>query len=222
MFTGLVEGTGTLVRLDRRGEDARMVVRSDFPMEGMELGESVAVDGACLTVTSFQGRVFTADVSAETLERTTLGEKVPGAVLNLERALKVGDRLGGHWVTGHVDTVGTLARRARRGGSWRLEFRFPPRWSPYVVEKGSIAVNGVSLTVNGCGEGELDVNIVPHTSRMTTLESMQTGEKVNLEMDLMGKYVEKMLRGWRKKDSEQPAEEASIDVGFLQKHGFLD
>jgi len=144
------------------------------------------------------------------------------AVLNLERALKVGDRLGGHWVTGHVDTVGTLARRARRGGSWRLEFRFPPRWSPYVVEKGSIAVNGVSLTVNGCGEGELDVNIVPHTSRMTTLESMQTGEKVNLEMDLMGKYVEKMLRGWRKKDSEQPAEEASIDVGFLQKHGFLD
>jgi riboflavin synthase len=220
MFTGLIEGTGTLLRIERHGADSGMVIRADYTMGGLVLGESIAVSGACLTVVSFQGDVFTADVSAETLSRTTLGRKQPGSRLNLERALRLGDRLGGHLVSGHVDGIGSLRDRYREGRSWRLVFDAPQDLTRYIIEKGSIAVDGISLTVNGCDENGFDVNIIPHTAQATTLENLQIGDAVNLETDLIGKYVEKMLGGW-KKSAEKPQKTSRIDDEFLKKHGFM-
>jgi riboflavin synthase len=189
-------------------------------MEALTLGESIAVDGACLTVVSFQGDVFTVDVSTETLSRTTLGRKSPGSHLNLEQALRLGDRLGGHLVTGHVDGLGTLRDRRQEGRSWRLVFEAPPDLHRYIIEKGSIAINGISLTVNGCSEGSFEVNVVPHTFAETTIGEVKIGEAVNLETDLLGKYVEKMLKGFLN-TSKTAVETSRIDTAFLQKHGFL-
>jgi riboflavin synthase len=190
-------------------------------MDRLVLGESIAVDGACLTVVSFQGGQFTVDVSAETFSRTTLGGKRPGARLNLERALRLGDRLGGHLVSGHVDAKGRLADRKDEGRSIRLHFDLPRGFSRYTIEKGSVAVNGISLTINGCREGRFDVNIVPHTARETTLDDLQIGQEVNVETDLIGKYVEKMLGPWSGAAGEKESRISRIDAGFLQKHGFL-
>lgn len=224
MFTGLVEGTGTLLRTDHSGADARMVIKADFPMGRIVLGESISVDGVCLTVTTFQGDVFSVDASAETLYRTTLGKKQPGKLVNLERALRLGDRLGGHLVSGHVDAVGRLGERVREGKSWRLSFHVPREFDRYIVEKGSIAINGISLTVNGCGEGLFHVNIIPHTAGATTIHELRTGDEVNIETDLMGKYVEKMLLAWKPGgepgDRKESPQKVGIDLEFLARHGF--
>lgn len=220
MFTGLIQGCGTLLRTERRGPDAAMVIQAQYAVGALTLGESIAVDGACLTVVSFQGNVFTVDVSAETLSRTTLGRKSPGSRVNLEQALRMGDRLGGHLVTGHVDGVGILRERNREGRSWRLVFQAPPELDPYIIEKGSIAINGISLTVNGCTDGSFDVNIVPHTFSETTIGEVKIGEAVNIETDLLGKYVEKMLRSFLGTNRASTGS-SRIDSAFLQKHGFL-
>jgi riboflavin synthase len=220
MFTGLIQGKGTLLRTERHGPDAGMVVQAHYAMEGLTLGESIAVDGACLTVVSFQGNIFTVDVSAETLSRTTLGRKPPGSHLNLEQALRLGDRLGGHLVTGHVDGLGTLRDRSQEGRSWRLVLEAPPELHRYIIEKGSIAINGISLTVNGCREDLFDVNVVPHTFAETTIGEVKIGETVNIETDLLGKYVEKILKGFLNRNNTA-AETSRIDAAFLQKHGFL-
>ncbi len=219
MFTGLIEGTGTLLRVDHTGADARMVIKANYDTGPIILGESIAVDGACLTVTSFEGNVFSVDVSRESLNRTTLGKKKVGQRLNLERALRLGDRLGGHMVSGHVDAIGKLRERTRDGKSWRLTFQIPRELDKYVIEKGSIAINGISLTVNACAEGTFHVNIIPHTARETTIDQLQTGDEVNIETDLMGKYVEKMLQAW-KPGAKPPREGKAIDMEFLAKHGF--
>ncbi|MGC9965876.1 MAG: riboflavin synthase [Syntrophobacteraceae bacterium] len=220
MFTGLIEGTGTLQRTERLGPDARMVIRAGFRMENGVLGESIAVDGACLTVVEFRGEVFTADVSTETLSGTTLGSKVPGSRLNLERALRFGERLGGHLVSGHIDGLATLKERKAEGRSQRLFFDAPAEVLRYVVEKGSIAVNGISLTVNGVSNAGFDVNIVPHTASQTTLIDLQIGGEVNIETDLIGKYVEKMVRSWGRSQEKSESKE-TIDFDFLKKHGFI-
>lgn len=222
MFTGLVECRGTVLRMERHGVDARLVLRSDRLFPDMTLGESVAVDGACLTVVAFDGPVFSVDVSAETLAKTTLGSKTPGSVVNLERALRVGDRLGGHLMQGHVDGVGTLTQKKMEGRSWRFYFAVPEELSPFIVAKGSIGVNGVSLTVNGCAPGRFDVNVIPHTADVTTLGSLAVGERVNIETDILAKYVEKMLRAWTKPAPGHLAEKSGgVDAAFLRRHGFL-
>lgn len=220
MFTGLVEGTGTLVRADRHGPDASLVIRADFDTGALVLGESIAVDGVCLTVASFQGHQFVADVSAETLSRTTLGERMPGRRLNIERALRLGDRFGGHIVSGHIDGIGVLRDRKPDGRSWRLFFQIPPNLSRYTIEKGSIAINGISLTINGCGEGRFDVNIVPHTADQTTIEELRAGDRVNIEVDVIGKYVERLLGGWKHEPQPLGDTGGGIDLALLRKHGF--
>ncbi len=220
MFTGLIEGTGTLQRMERHGLDARMVIRPDFRMEISLLGESIAVDGACLTVIDFEQDAFTADVSAETLGRTTLGRKAPGSKLNLERALRLGDRLGGHLVTGHIDGIALLKERKSEGRSLRLFFDAAREIMRYVIEKGSVAVNGISLTVNGVSSVGFDVNIVPHTASMTTVGGLKIGSEVNIETDLIGKYVEKLARSWESTFDKGGVKE-NIDFNFLKEHGFI-
>lgn len=219
MFTGLIEGTGTLLRTERIGPDARMVIRPDFQMETAVSGESIAVDGACLTVVDFQQEAFTADVSAETLARTTLGRKAPGSRINLERALRLGDRVGGHLVTGHIDGIAVLKERKPEGRSFRLFFDASREIMRYVIGKGSVAVNGVSLTVNGVSSAGFDVNIVPYTASVTTLVGLQIGGEVNIETDLIGKYVEKMVSTWEGA-FEKDGLTKNIDLDFLKQHGF--
>jgi riboflavin synthase len=221
MFTGLIEGMGTLLRTEKLGADAKMVIKAHNSLQDLVLGESISVDGACLTVAAFQGNIFTADVSAETLSRTTLGRKPAGSHLNLERALRLGDRLGGHLVSGHVDGLGVLLDRVRDGRSWRLIFGVAAELAHYIVGKGSVAINGISLTVNVAEADRFDVNIVPHTAQETTVAELQIGDEVNIETDIIGKYVERMLAGWQRKMSGEPDRSSRIDLGLLAKHGFI-
>ncbi|MCG6944190.1 MAG: riboflavin synthase [Deltaproteobacteria bacterium] len=218
MFTGLVEGTGTLKTVEPRGKDMRLSIEASFELEGFQLGESVSVDGVCLTVVSWEARTFTVDVSQETLNRSTLGQRHRGDEVNLERALRLGDRLGGHLVNGHVDGKAGVIGRKRRGDSWVFQFKVAVELGRYIIEKGSVAVNGVSLTVNGCDENSFEVNIVPHTFEVTTLEGLQVGDEVNIEVDIIGKYVEKFVRNTQESDTSSTSK---VDKGFLAKHGFL-
>ena len=197
LFTGIIQATGRIERRGPSGSGARLVVATRRPLPRLALGESIAVNGACLTVTARRDRRFTVDVSPETLRRTTLGDLPPGRRVNLERALRMGDRMGGHLVQGHVDGVGRL-ETIRRDGEWLLyRFRAPRILVPYLVEKGSIAVDGVSLTVFACRGPSFTVALIPHTLAETTLGDRRAGDRVNLEADVLLKQIERMLRARR-------------------------
>lgn len=189
MFTGLIEEVGKL--LARRGGRIELLAPRIAPC--LKLGDSVAVNGICLTATGLSGDRFTADVSPSTLEVTTAGSWTSGASLNLERALAMGDRLGGHLVSGHVDGVVRLTSRQRLESAWRLAFELPAELAIFLVPKGSVTLDGTSLTVNEVTSDGFSVTIIPHTGAMTTLLSLQPGQGVNLEVDLLAKYVHRML-----------------------------
>ena len=191
MFTGIIQAVGSLRGVERRGASAWLTV--GCPFARLELGESVAVDGVCLTVVRAVDGGFTADASAETLARTTLGERGVGARVNLERALALGDRLGGHIVAGHVDGVGELVRRERVESAERVVLRAPPAVLRYVAEKGSVAIDGVSLTVNAVAGETFEVMLVPFTQGATTLSDRRAGDRVNLEADVIARYVARAL-----------------------------
>lgn len=196
MFTGLVEDMGTVARADRRSDALILAIKpAKIPVGELTIGESVCHDGACLTVTDIDRDAFTVLAGAETLARTTLGNLRVGKRVNLERSLKVGDRLGGHWVTGHIDGSGELAARRDLGSNLVLVVRAVPALLKYIVEKGSIAIAGVSLTVNAVDAETFSVAIIPHTRDMTTLGDLAIGDRVNLETDILAKHVEKLLGG---------------------------
>jgi riboflavin synthase len=196
MFTGLVEDVGTVVRLERRADAVVLAVRpARIPVAELALGDSVCHDGACLTVTSTDGAEYTVLAGAETLARTTLGGLAVGARVNLERALRVGDRLGGHWVTGHVDGTAELAERRDLGANLVLRFTTTAALARYIVEKGSVAVAGISLTVNAADATGFAVAIIPHTRDHTTLGALAVGGRANLEVDILAKHVEKLIGG---------------------------
>lgn len=193
MFTGLIETIG-IVREKRPGKgSARFGIESDLPAAKMADGESVAVDGVCLTVTDRSGKRFHVDAVAETLQRTTLGTIRPGTRVNLERALCLGDRLGGHMVQGHVDGVGEVREVLRRGGDYRLRIGLPEGLRRYVAWKGSITVQGVSLTVSSLEKDSFEVALIPETLTRTTLGSAGRGARVNLEVDLMARYLARLV-----------------------------
>ena len=202
MFTGLVETKGALVRRTQMGKDARLVVEGslDVAHSPIELGESIAVDGVCLTVATIvepggPGRkvVFEADASAETLSKTTLGGLPQGAAVNLERAVPLGGRMGGHIVSGHVDGVGRIAEKTPVGAAIKVVFEAPRELMKFIAAKGSICVSGVSLTVNNVAGDRFDVVLVPHTQEKTSLEALGVGSPVNLEVDLLARYVARLL-----------------------------
>jgi riboflavin synthase len=194
VFTGLVEDVGTVVRADRGSDALVLAIRpARIPLAELAAGDSVCHDGTCLTVTEVERDAYMVLAGAETLARTTLGALRVGRRVNLERALRVGDRLGGHWVTGHVDGAGELIARRDLGASLVLEVAAAPELLRYVVEKGSIAMAGVSLTVNAVTASSLAVAIIPHTRDHTSLGDLAIGDRVNLEVDLLAKHVEKLI-----------------------------
>ncbi len=211
MFTGIVEGFGTVRSMTPQGSDAVMRIETPMNLEDTRTGDSVAVNGACLTITGMKGSEFAVDVSAETLSKTTLGSLKRGDRVNLERALRLNSFLGGHLVLGHVDCVGIVVERTVRSNSIIFGFELDRAFERYIVEKGSVTVDGVSLTVNRCEKNRFYVNIIPHTAEKTTLGFKKVGGRVNIETDIIGKYVEKLLH---------PSKEKGIDMEFLAKHGF--
>jgi riboflavin synthase len=210
MFTGIVEGLGKVVRLTMKGADAVLEVEDAIDLSEVSLGDSIAINGACLTVTSKTARTFTADVSAESLSKTTLKHLQAGHKVNLEKSLRIGGFLGGHFVLGHVDGIGRILSKVQKSGSLIFAIEADDQLSRYIVEKGSVAIDGISLTVNKLEKGRFYVNIIPHTAAHTTLTGKKEADFVNIETDILGKYVEKLLQTPR-----------GIDKDFLAEHGFI-
>jgi riboflavin synthase len=194
MFTGLIEDVGRVERLQLVDRSAVLTVKPHLPLRGLGLGASIAVNGACLTVVKKTQKAFAVDVSPETLRRTNLAMLEPGSLVNLERSMRWQDRLGGHLVTGHVDGVGVVDSITKKGEFIFFTFRLPARHGALLVAKGSVAVDGISLTVNECGARRFSVAIIPYTREHTNLRARRVGDKVNIETDLIGKYVHKFTR----------------------------
>ena len=217
MFTGIIQGLGQVIEKRPAGGGMVFCLEAGFDLTDPEEGESIAVNGACLTARDIQGRRFLVDVSPESLSRTGLGALEVGSRVNLERALRLADRLGGHLVSGHVDALGRVEERRAAGDFTLFIFSLDAGLAKYVIEKGSITINGVSLTVNSCSGNRFSVSIIPHTLAVTTLGLLKQGDLVNIEVDIIGKYVEKLL-------AEQSADTGSasrINPAFLAEHGFL-
>jgi riboflavin synthase len=216
MFTGIIQGKGKLVEKRPSGGGMVFILETDFDLTDPEEGESIACNGVCLTAKNITGRRFEVDVSPESLSRTNLGDKAAGSVLNLERALRLSDRLGGHMVSGHVDGVSRVLSRTPDGDFVRFNFSVPQGFGKYIIEKGSITIDGISLTVNHCDSTTFSVSIIPHTLEVTSLGSLNSGGEVNIEVDLIGKYVEKLLLA-----KDEDGAEKGINPAFLAENGFL-
>ena len=216
MFTGLIQSIGKVRSLKRQGDSAQLQISSNLANADLQLGESIAVNGACLTVTVWDNSSFTVDVSPETLKCTTLGQFRANHPVNLERAMRLSDRLGGHLVSGHIDCVATVRRRYQDQNAIRFEFEVTQEVMRYLVEKGSVAVDGISLTVNQVEKDMFSVAVIPHSLKMTTLKDCREGSQVNIETDLVGRYVERLLQSKNDLQNEQ-----KVDLDFLAKNGFL-
>jgi riboflavin synthase len=219
MFTGIIATMGIVKGMDRKREDVLLEADSGMDLKDLRVGDSIAVNGVCLTVVTLKEREFTADVSAETLAKTNLASLKPGDRVNLEKSLRLGDFLGGHLVLGHIDGLGRIFQKKTKSNSIIFGVEVDERLSRLIVEKGSVAVDGISLTVNECQNRRFYVNIVPHTVRETTLAFRQTGDVVNIETDIIGKYIERLLR--HASGGSGRGEKKSIDLNFLVEHGYL-
>lgn len=213
MFTGLVEDTGEVVAVTPVDEGRELRIRTALPTAELAIGESIAVDGVCLTVESVEGHTFSATAGRETLSLTTVGDFAAGRRVHLERALRVGDRLGGHLVQGHVDCTGTVTEVRRAGESWVIWVELPKTQARYVAAKGSVCIDGISLTVNEVDGARFRVNIVPHTAVATAITGHRPGDRVNVEVDVLAKYVERLL------STGQPGKEG-LSFATLQRNGF--
>ena len=218
MFTGIVEEMGVVTGLEKSLAGATLRILAQTVLDDVSRGASLAVNGVCLTVVTVTGQEIALDVSPETLSVTTMGSLVPGAPVNLERAMKVGDRLGGHLVSGHVDGVGSVLQRRQEGDTLVLVVEAPPEILRYCVPKGSVTVDGISMTINGLQDRAFTLTVIPHTAKVTTLGVKQPGDQLNLEPDLIGKYVERLLQDRR---SLPPRSAPTIDQDYLRKRGLL-
>jgi len=211
MFTGIIQAKGSIAALERRGGDVRLSVQSDgLPFASYDVGESIAVNGVCLTAVGLRADGFDTDVSVETLDVTSLGSLGVGDNVNLEPSLSLGDRLGGHLVSGHVDCLGTVTSRKADARSIRFAVEIPEEFARYVARKGSVTVDGVSLTVNDVSATGFEVNIIPHTADVTIIGNYSVGTNVNVEVDLLARYIERLLA----KDGE------GLSMEFLKEHGY--
>ena len=220
MFTGIIEGFGTIREIRSEGQGKRMTVDADFFLEQTRIGDSICVSGACLTVVMIDVKRFRVDVSPETLTKTTFGNAKIGDRVNLERALRLSDRIDGHLVSGHIDGIGTITLKQNIGNAVIVSFKVSEFISHYMIQKGSVAVDGISLTINNCGHDRFDVSIIPHTAKLTTIGFKKAGDLVNIETDMIGKYVERFVGGKRHDENKKEAGD-SINMEFLAKSGFV-
>jgi riboflavin synthase len=214
MFTGIVEGKAKVIRSEYRGAGKRLILELPAGLTEIHLGDSINVNGVCLTAVEKEGELVELDLSPETLQRTTLSGLRGGEQVNLERALKLSDRLGGHIVTGHIDGIGAITEKRRERDFLQLRIRVPDPVSRYVVQKGSIAIDGVSLTVNDLTDEGIQLMIIPFTLEKTTLPDKKTGDPVNVETDIIGKYIERLI-------SQNSRSRGKVDLSFLSEHGFI-
>ena len=218
MFTGLVAELGTVQKLAQQGESYHLTVAAVKVLQNLKIGDSVAVNGACLTVVSMDDTAFTADVMPETVRLTNIGSLHAGDRVNLERTLRLCDGLDGHIVSGHVEGLGVIASRRPEGIAMVVTVNTPPELLKYIIKKGSIAIDGISLTVATVSTDRFQVSIIPHTGQETTLLTKKAGDIVNLENDVIGKYVEHLLHF---KEPDNKKQSSKVDMGFLAEHGFL-
>jgi len=219
MFTGIIEGLGAIAAIQTSGKGRRLTVNADFDLLHSRVGDSIAVNGACLTAVEIDRRRFVADVSPETLDRTTFGKARIGERVNLERALRLSDRLDGHLVSGHIDGMGTIDQKKTAGNAVIVVIKVPESLSRYMIQKGSVAVDGISLTINQCSAGKFEVSVIPHTAGLTTIGFKAAGAPVNIETDMIGKYVERFLMPHHQPQVHETT--AGLDMQFLAKSGFL-
>ncbi|UZJ44502.1 riboflavin synthase [Marinimicrobium sp. C6131] len=216
MFTGIIEAKGRVARLEPKGGDLRLLIETDdLPLADVQLGDSIATNGVCLTVVDLPGNGYWADVSGETLAYSTIGQWATGQPVNLEKALTPTTRLGGHIVSGHVDGVGEVVERHSDARSERFRIKAPDKLAKYIAHKGSITVDGTSLTVNKVEGAEFELNIVPHTLKWTIMDGYQPGTRVNLEVDVLARYLERLLLGDKAAETT-----GGVTLDFLAEHGF--
>lgn len=223
MFTGIVEELGTIRNIQVKSQEATLQIHATEVLSDAKVGDSISIDGACLTIRFLTSETFTADVSAETLRRTTLGERKVGEQVNLERSLRLSDRLGGHLVLGHVDEVATIRSWTDEGEASVMEVTMSRLTKPYIAYKGSITVDGVSLTVSNVHADAFEVTLIPHTKDVTTFGTKRAGTKVNLEVDIVARYLETLIKNTEAQTelNKQHASE-TLNLNFLAKHGYID
>jgi len=221
MFTGIIEGLGTIAQIQPFARGKRLTIKSDFVLDQTKIGDSISVSGACLTVVMLDGTRFKVDVSPETLEKTTFGRAKPGDRVNLERALRLSDRIDGHLVSGHIDGTGTVKQKRNSGNAIIVTIEVEPSLCRYLITKGSVAVDGISLTINICDQNRFEVSIIPHTAKLTTIGLKKNADPVNIETDMIGKYVERFITDRANIDRDDDTGQASIDLQYLRKTGFL-
>ena len=222
MFTGIIEGLGTIAGIRSFGQGKRLTIDSDFLLDQTKIGDSISVSGACLTAVKIEGRRFEVDVSPETLQMTTFGEAKVGERINIERAMRLSDRIDGHLVSGHIDGTGIIKQQETRSNALIITIEASEPLTRYMISKGSVAVDGISLTINACGSDNFSVSIIPHTAKLTTIGYKQKGDRVNIENDMIGKYVERFTSGGPGRHREKASEHPIIDQAYLVKTGFID
>jgi riboflavin synthase len=222
MFTGIIEGLGTLAGIRPSGQGKRLTIEADFSLDQTKIGDSIAVSGACLTAVKIDGKRFEVDVSPETLQTTTFDQAKVGERLNIERAMRFSDRIDGHLVSGHIDGTGIVKQLESRSNAVIVSIEVDKSLARYMITKGSVAMDGISLTINTCESDNFSVSIIPHTAKWTTIGFKNKGERVNIETDMIGKYVERFISGMPGGSKEKGSKQAFIDHAYLVKTGFID
>jgi riboflavin synthase len=221
MFTGIIEGFGTLRAIKPAGLGTRLTIDSDFDLDGTKIGDSIAINGACLTAVIIDGRRFEVDVAPETISLTTFSEAKIGDRVNMERALRLSDRLDGHLVSGHIDGTGIIKSKKNLSNAVIVSIEVSQGLSRYMIHKGSVAIDGISLTINKSDANTIELSIIPHTAKLTTIGFKKSGDIVNIETDMIGKYVERFISNRFDNDNQRTNGESSIDLQFLSETGFL-
>ena len=222
MFTGIIEGPGKIVAIRSSGQGSRVTIEADFSLDRTKIGDSISVSGACLTAVMLEARRFEVDVSPETLKTTIFDQAKVGDRVNLERAMRFSDRIDGHLVSGHIDGTGVIKQRETMGNAIIVTIEADKSLTRYMIAKGSVAVDGISLTINSCDAGSFSVSVIPHTAQLTTIGIKKRGDRVNIETDMIGKYVEKFTTGVSQTGKEKIIKRSAIDQAYLIKTGFID